>query len=71
MVEIDDELVFYCRSCHSLCIVVDETLASDMWDGSYCGKCHSTDIGQCTMDEWVAEEQRREKRRKEIEWQKL
>ena len=68
MPELDDELVFYCRSCHSLCVVVDESLASDAWDGSYCGKCHSTDIGQCTIDEWVAEEERRERRRKEIEW---
>ena len=71
MHELDEELVYYCRSCHSLCIVVDDTLASEGWDGSYCGKCHSTDIGTCTMDEWLAEEERRRKKREEIEWSKL
>ncbi len=63
-----EEAVYYCRDCHSLCIVVDETLASDMWDGSYCGKCHSTNIGECSIEEWLEVERRREQRRKEIEW---
>jgi len=66
----EDNLVYYCRSCHSLCILVDEIFAGEDWDGSYCGKCHSTDIGQCTMEEWLAEEERRRKKREEIEWNK-
>ena len=53
-----------------LCILVDEALASEAWDGSYCGKCHSTNIGICKMEDWLAVEERREKRRKEIEWNK-
>lgn len=71
MPELDEGLVYYCRSCHSLCIVVDDTLAFEGWDGSYCGKCHSTDIAVCTMDAWLAEEERRRKKREEIEWSKL
>lgn len=70
----EDELVYYCRNCHSLCIVVDESLASVSWtgwDGSYCGKCHSTDIAKCSMDEWLAEEERRKRKREELEWKKL
>lgn len=72
MHELEEEgLVYYCRSCHSLCIVVDESLSFEGWDGSYCGKCHSTDVGVCTMEEWLAEEERRRKRREELEWSKL
>ena len=58
----NDEPVYYCRTCHSLKIVVDPTLASPDWDGSYCAKCQSTSIGQCSIDEWVAEEERRKKK---------
>lgn len=64
----DEELVHYCKSCHSLFILVDETMADDDWDGSYCGKCYSANIGQCTMDEWLAEEERRRKKREALEW---
>ena len=64
-------LVVYCKNCHSIFIEVNESVAFDDWDGSYCGKCRSTNIGVCTMDEWLAEEERREKKRKEIEWSKL
>ena len=71
MQELDEGLVYYCRSCHSLCIVFDDSLAFEGWDGSYCGKCRSTNIGICTMDEWLAEEERRRKKREEIEWSKL
>jgi len=66
-----DELrqpVYYCRNCHSLFIIIDEMLASDDWDGSYCGKCSSADIGVCTLGEWLEEEERRRKKREEIEW---
>lgn len=66
----EQEKVFYCQSCHSLCIVVDEMLAYDEWDGSYCAKCGSTHIGVCTMEEWLKEEQRRKDKRREIEWSK-
>ena len=64
------EPVYYCRSCHSLCVIVDESMASDDWDGSYCGKCHSADIGECCIGEWLEEEERREAKRREIEWSK-
>ncbi len=63
-----NEPVYYCRSCHSLCILVDESLATDGWDGDYCGDCHSTDIGVCSIGDWMAEEERRERKRKQIEW---
>lgn len=66
----DDEPVYYCRSCHSLNIKIDEILANDDWDGSYCAKCHSADIGTCSIDEWIAEEERRKKKREEIEWRR-
>lgn len=65
-----DDKVFYCNSCHSLCIITDELFAGDDWDGSYCAKCGSTDIETCTIDEWLAEEQRRRDKRREIEWSK-
>ena len=67
---LDPDKVYYCRSCHSLCVLVDDILADDNWDGSYCGKCHSTNIGVCTLEEWLAEEQRRKDKQKEIDWQK-
>ena len=70
MNEYDDEPVYYCRSCHSLLIKFDETLANDDWDGSYCAKCHSCDIGTCSIEEWVAEEERRKEKRRQIEWSK-
>jgi len=50
--------------------MIDDTLADADWDGSYCGKCHSTDIGICLFDEWMEEEKRREDKRREIEWSK-
>lgn len=68
--ELEDQYVYYCKSCHSLKILVDDTLVDGFWDGSYCGKCGGTDIGICTIDEWLAEEERRKKKRAEIEWNK-
>ena len=65
-----EEKVYYCRSCHSLYIIADDTLAGEGWDGSYCGKCGSTDIGVTSIGEWLAEEQRRKDKRREIEWSK-
>lgn len=65
-----DDLVYYCKSCHSLHILIDKSMADEEWDGTYCGKCFSANIGQCTMDEWLAEEHRREMKRREIEWNK-
>lgn len=64
------EPVYYCKECHSLCILMDEKMADDDWDGSYCGICHSTDIGVCSIGDWMKEEERRMKKRKEIEWSK-
>lgn len=69
-IESDDEVVYYCRSCHSLCVVTDDRFNFDDWDGSYCGKCGSSDIGECTIEEWLAEEKRRKDKRREIEWSK-
>ena len=68
--EQDEDLVYYCKSCHSLSIKIDEVLADDFWDGSYCAKCNSCDIGTCTIDEWLEEEERRRKKREQIEWNK-
>lgn len=65
-----NEPVYYCKSCHSLCILVDEDLANEDWDGSYCGKCHSADVGVCTFGEWLAEEAKIEERRRIAEWNK-
>ena len=64
------ETVFFCQNCHSLHILVDETMADKDWDGSYCGKCFSTNIGECTMAEWLAEEERRKQAKREREWRK-
>ena len=66
----DNEPVFYCRGCHSLNILINQALASDEWDGCYCGKCGSTDIGQGTIDEWLKEEAKRKEKRRQIEWSK-
>ena len=68
--QLREDEVYYCKSCHSLCVMIDETLADSDWDGSYCGKCHSTDIGICLFDDWMAEEERRKRKREEIEWSK-
>lgn len=56
--EYDEEPVEYCADCHSLCIKSYDGV-SDGWDGAYCGKCGSTDIRQCSIQEWLAEEDRR------------
>ena len=68
--ELDDNSVYYCKSCHSLCVLVNEEFASDWWDGSYCGKCNSTDIGICSIDEWLEEDARIRAVQEEIEWRK-
>ena len=65
-----DEPVYYCASCHSLCVMIDEKLADDDWDGSYCGKCGSLDIQVCKIGDWMKEEERWAKKRREIEWSK-
>ena len=64
------EPVYYCKSCHSLHILVDETMANEDWDGSYCGKCNSADIGECTMAEWLEEEERRKRSKRDREWRR-
>lgn len=64
------EPVFYCRSCHSLYIVGGDDSSGDDWDGSYCGKCGSTNIGECAFGVWLEVEEVKEKKRREIEWNK-
>ena len=64
----DDESVFYCLDCHSLCIKCDEGAASDESDGLYCAKCDSTNIGQCDIQEWVAEEDRLRRKDEDDYW---
>jgi len=54
----DEEPVYYCAWCHSLCIGIDEGGADENWDGSYCLKCGSTDIRLANIHEWLAEERR-------------
>lgn len=51
--------------------MTDESMADEDWDGSYCGKCFSANIGRCKFGEWLEEEERCEAKRKEIEWSKL
>lgn len=63
-----NEIVYYCKSCHSLAVVRDESVVDNDWDGSYCEKCYSTNIGRCKFGEWLEEEERREAKRREIEW---
>lgn len=63
-----EDNVFYCKHCHSLRILVNSDVADDDWDGAYCGKCGSTDIGECSIDEWLAEENRRKEVKRQIEW---
>jgi len=62
------EPVYYCRNCHSLAVVRDETLADGDWDGSYCDHCGSASIGMCTFGEWLEDEERREAARIRHEW---
>ena len=65
------EPIFYCGSCHSLAITApDPSLADEDWDGSYCMKCHSTDVLVGKFGDWLKEEERRAQKRKEIEWRK-
>lgn len=65
-----DEQVYYCKSCHSLYVLFDQAYAYDGWDGSYCGKCQSADIGVTTMREWLEEEEKRAERKRIREWSK-
>lgn len=53
-----------------MAIINEESLADEDWDGSYCAVCNSTDIGVCKIGDWLAEEERRAKKRKELEWRK-
>ena len=60
----EDEPVYYCKNCHSLYVIMEPELAFGTWDGSYCGKCSSANIGLCSMEEWLEEEKKRESIRK-------
>lgn len=66
--EYDDEPVHYCRRCHSLAIVSDPDPSDPEWDGAYCRDCGSTDIGECDIDDWVKEEERRLEQKRKREW---
>lgn len=59
------EKTYYCRDCHSIYILKDTHLEDDNWDGSYCGKCYSTNIGECCFGEWLVDE---EKRRNDVQY---
>ena len=59
---------YYCEACHSAFVKVDETLADEDWDGSFCGKCFSPHIVVCKFGEWLEEEERREEKRIQREW---
>ncbi|MBQ3950926.1 MAG: hypothetical protein II661_10670 [Bacteroidales bacterium] len=65
-----NEPVYYCADCHSLCIKVDDRFSSEDLDGSYCADCLSVNIQVCKIGDWMKEEERRAKKRKEIEWSK-
>lgn len=64
------EMIYYCRSCHSLYILKDATLADKHWDGTYCGKCGSSHIGECMFGKWLEKEEEMEERKKQREWNK-
>ena len=44
----NEEPVFYCKGCLSLKI---RNIPS-MEDSEFCDECSSTDIGQCSIEEW-------------------
>lgn len=62
------EPVSYCRDCHSLRVIVNESLANDEWDGTYCGACGSANIGECGFGEWLAAEEAADERARAREW---
>lgn len=62
------EPVYYCKACHSMHVVQDDSMANPDWDGTYCGKCFSTDIEKEMFGEWLEEEEVREQKRAEKEW---
>ena len=64
------ETVYYCKSCHSLRVLTNPDISNDDWDGSYCGVCQSTDIGECTIGEWLEEEKRMKRAKREREWRR-
>lgn len=63
-----NEPVYYCASCHSLSILVDDLMADSFWDGSYCGVCGSADVKVCAFGDWLKEEERRIAKQKELDW---
>lgn len=69
-VEEYNEPVVFCKSCHSLHIVSDETIATEDWDGSHCAKCGSTDIGECAFGQWLEETEAMEERQRRREWER-
>lgn len=66
-----NEPVWYCRTCHSLCVLMAENFASPDWDGSYCGRCSSTDIAEEPFGKWLEEEEEMERKRDAAEWRRL
>ena len=44
----NNEPVFYCKHCLSL----DVRYVLDMKDSEYCDDCGSTDIAECSIEEW-------------------
>ena len=63
-----NEPVYYCRDCHSLKVIINESLANDEWDGSYCGDCGSANIGECCFGEWLGVEHANAERAGAREW---
>lgn len=50
------EPVYYCKQCHSLAILTYPGMSDDSWDGGFCSKCGSTDIGEEPIGTWLEEE---------------
>lgn len=65
-----DERVAYCRDCMSIDIRIDGGLAADGWDGSYCHRCGSANIGEMPFGQWLAWDERRRARAEEREWRR-
>lgn len=48
--EYDNIPVFYCKTCLSLKVI----RVAGMDDAAFCDDCSSTDIGECSIEEWRA-----------------
>lgn len=65
-----NEKVCYCKSCHSLHILKEPSLAEGDWDGTFCASCGSSNIGICEFGIWLERQELIEQKKREEEWKK-